>query len=42
MNIHQRGPSEEQEPGLPLQFKILVVIIAGGVLFLLLQVLGVF
>jgi hypothetical protein len=41
MNAHERGQSPEQETGLPLQFKILLAIIIGGVLFLLLQVIGV-
>ncbi len=42
MNTHEREPSKEQEAGFPIQFKILVAIVGGGVLFLLLQVIGVF
>jgi hypothetical protein len=42
MSTHEREPREEQEAGFPIQFKILVAIIGGGVLFLLLQVVGVF
>lgn len=42
MNTREREHREEQEAGFPIQFKILVAVIAGGVLFLLLQVIGVF
>lgn len=42
MNSHEKERPDEQEPGFPLQFKILMAIIVGGVLLLMLQLIGIF